>query len=104
MSRSRKQQKNLIKEMAAQRIGRLFELAEAEYATHPERSSRYAALARRMGMRHRVRLPRELRQKVCRSCNSYLVPGSTSRVRLQKNNICITCLKCGKAMRYPHKR
>jgi len=104
MSRSRKQQKRLIKEVAMQRIRRLFELAEQEYATHPERSFRYASLARRMGMRHRVRLPRELRQKVCRSCDSYLVPGSTSRVRLQKNNVCITCLKCGRTMRYPYKR
>jgi ribonuclease P protein subunit RPR2 len=104
MSRSRKQQKHPIKEIAMDRIHRLFELAEQEYTNHPERSCRYASLARRIGMRHRVRLPRELRQKVCRDCNSYLVPGSTSRIRLQKRHVCITCLKCGRIMRYPYKR
>ncbi|WP_300606469.1 ribonuclease P protein component 4 [Methanohalophilus sp.] len=104
MARSRKQRKHLIKEMASERICRLFELAEEEFSTHPERSFRYAALARKLGMRYRVSIPRKYRQKVCRSCNSYLVPGSTCRVRLQKNNICITCLKCGRIMRYPYKR
>lgn len=85
-----------------ERIHRLFELAEAEYPSKPERSKRYVSLARRIGMRYRVRLPRELRQKMCRGCGAYLVPGSTSRVRLYGGCLCITCLECGRIMRFPY--
>jgi ribonuclease P protein subunit RPR2 len=31
------------------------------------------------------------------------VPGENSRVRLDGNNIVITCLKCGSIKRYPYK-
>jgi len=71
-----------MKDLAKQRIEHLFKLAEASYSVHPHRSNRYVTLARRIGMRYRIRLPASLRRRVCRSCNSYLVPGSSSKVRL----------------------
>ncbi|KXS44359.1 MULTISPECIES: ribonuclease P protein component 4 [Methanohalophilus] len=103
MSKSRKKQKNLMKDLAKQRIERLFKLAEASYSVHPHRSNRYVTLARRIGMRYRIRLPASLRRRVCRSCNSYLVPGSSSKVRLKKGTVCITCLSCGRKMCIPYK-
>ena len=102
MARVRKKQKALIKDLAIQRIERLFKLAGDEYGEHPERSDRYVLLARRIGMRYRVSLPRELKRKLCKNCQSYLVPGSNSRVRLRGNYVVMTCLKCGNQMRYPY--
>lgn len=104
MARVRKKQKALIKDLAVQRIGLLFKLAGDEFGTHPERSDRYVYLARRIGMRYRVRLPRELKRKMCKRCCSYLVPGSNARVRLRGSYIVVTCLKCGNQMRYPYSK
>jgi len=98
----RKKQKDWAKDMAYERILRLFELADMEFRKHPERSDRYVQLARRIGMRYRVRMPPELKHRICRHCHSYLVQGATARTRLQGTHISTTCLACGKQMRRPY--
>lgn len=98
----RKKQKDWAKDMAYQRIQRLFELAGQEFKTHPDRSNRYVGLARRIGMRYRVRMPRELKRMVCKHCHTYLVQGATARTRLQGTHITTTCTACGKQMRLPY--
>lgn len=103
MARQRKKQKSLIKDLAAQRIERLFELAHDEFGQNPKRSDRYVLLARRIGMRYRIRFPTNLKRRMCKHCRSYLVPGSSSRVRLRGRYITVTCLRCNKQMRYPYK-
>lgn len=90
------------KDLARQRIERLFELAEDECALHPERSDRYVTLARRIGMKLRVRIPTPLKRKICKHCNCYLSPERT-RVRLRDGILTITCLRCGGQMRYPYR-
>lgn len=104
MGRNRRKKKAIIKDMASQRIERLFKLAELEYASNLNRSNRYVSLARKIGMRHRVSIPSHLRRRVCRSCDTFLVPGASSRVRLRRNYVLITCLNCGSHMRFPHDR
>ncbi|MDO9098102.1 MAG: ribonuclease P protein component 4 [Candidatus Methanoperedens sp.] len=98
----RKKQKDWAKDMAHQRIQRLFELAGQEFKTHPDRSNRYVQLARRIGMRYRVRMPVELKRMVCKHCHAYLVQGATARTRLQGTHITTTCTVCGKQMRLPY--
>jgi len=94
--------KGWIRDMARQRIEILFGLAEKEFSEHPERSNRYVQLARRIGMRHNVRIPRELKRRMCKHCYSYLVPGTNARVRLRKRYVTVTCLQCNKQMRCPY--
>jgi ribonuclease P protein subunit RPR2 len=98
----RKKQKGWAKELAYQRIERLFELAEQEFKTHSERSNRYVQLARRLSMRYRVRMPPELKHLICKHCHAYLVQGVTARTRLQGTHITTTCTVCGKQMRLPY--
>ncbi len=98
----RKKQKDWAKDMAQERIVRLFELAEQEFKTNPDRSNRYAQLARRIGMRYRVRMPYELKQRMCRHCHAYLVQGVSASTRLSGTCITTTCAKCGKQMRIPY--
>ncbi len=98
----RKKQKDWAKDLAFQRILLLFKLAGEEFRTHPERSNRYVQLARRIGMRYRVRMPPEVKTRICRYCHSYLVQGATARTRLQGTHIATTCLVCGKQMRRPY--
>lgn len=89
-------------DMAEQRIDRLFSLADKAFPERPELADRYVDIARRISMRHRVSIPRELKRRVCRNCHSYLVPGANCRVRVDGKNILITCLKCGHISRYPY--
>jgi len=100
MSRFKQKGKNLAKELAMERIQRLFELADAEYSSNPARSDAYVLLARKVGMRYLVRFPRELKVRYCKKCGSYLVPGNNCRIRLKGRYVAITCLKCGSIKRY----
>lgn len=88
--------------IAKERIKILFSLAEGEAGQRNfKRADRYVSLARKIGMRYNVRLPREFRLRICKQCDSYLMPSLTCRVRLQNRRISTTCLKCGRVMRRP---
>lgn len=99
----RKKDKPWVRDMVLQRVERLFSLAASEFRAHPGLSNRYAFLARRLSMRHRVRLPAEFRRHMCRHCGSYLVHGANTRVRLSGSYVTVTCLECGGRMRYPYR-
>ena len=87
----------------AERIERLHALArEATADGHVDRAREYVRLARRIGERHRVSLPRRFRRFSCDSCDAYLRPGATARVRLQSGHVSIRCLVCGATGRYPY--
>jgi len=91
-----------VKSIAKERIIRLFELAKEEFDTHPDRSDRYVQLARVIGMRYRIKIPKHLKMQVCKNCNSFLVPGKNARIRLRGNYMTTTCLNCNKSMRRPY--
>lgn len=90
--------------IAKERMERLFELAAQELEREPKLSCRWVALARRISMRTRVRMPPALKRRMCRSCHCLLVPAKSARVRVKKGRVCITCLRCGRVMRYPYDR
>ncbi|MGC9444098.1 MAG: ribonuclease P protein component 4 [Candidatus Methanospirareceae archaeon] len=96
--------KKQIADLAEERIERLFELAEiAAQAGQDQRSDRYTQLARAIGMRYRVRIPRHLKMRLCTRCYRLLIPGKTARVRLRSEYMTTTCLRCGEQMRRPYK-
>lgn len=87
--------------IAKERIKILFELAEKEFREHPERSRRYIQLARKIGLRYNIRLQKDLKKKFCKKCNSILIPGLSSKVRIKRKIREVKCLNCGKVYRYP---
>ncbi|MEM2734381.1 MAG: ribonuclease P [Candidatus Bathyarchaeia archaeon] len=96
-----------IKEIALNRIERLFDMAIKMLHERPDLSQRYVEIARKISMRARVRIPGEKRMLICRHCKRFIFPGVSSRVRLQSRrepHIVITCLYCGKHMRKPLRR
>ena len=101
--RKGRDQRSFSVDLARQRIERLFEMADRAYAERPDLADRYVGLARRISMRHRVSIPRQLKRSICKECYSYLRPGSNARVRVDGRNVVITCLKCGGIRRYPYK-
>jgi len=88
------------KQIARERISVLFAQAQQAFPAHPERSNRYVELARKIAMRQRVRIARELRRQYCHHCYAFLVPGSNMRVRVHRGNVVVTCGSCNKTTRY----
>ena len=96
-------QKPFNVDMAEQRIARLFGMAGEVCGRRPDLADRYVAIAQRISMRHRVGIPRELKRHVCKACGGYLAPGVNARVRVDGQNVLISCQRCGGIRRYPYK-
>ena len=54
----------------------------------------------RMGKKHGIRPSSDIYKKICRTCESALIPGSTSRVRFSKGFITNTCKICNNTYRH----
>ena len=92
------------KAIARERIDILFGLAFQMARDRPDLANRYVELARRIGMRCRVRIPKRWRLWVCKGCGGLLAPGVSCRVRLRQDrepHLAITCLRCGEVRRLP---
>src|SRR3989338_3934529 len=93
--------------LALQRAERLLVLAEERFSgdeADRELSHRYAGLARRIAMRTRTRLPKEMGRRICGKCHHYLSPGKNCRIRLTGSKVTFTCLDCGHVSRHPYLR
>src|SRR3989344_4520319 len=87
------------KKMALERICTLFEQAEEQFKKRPALSNRYVLLARKLAMKVRLRMPRELKRRFCKHCHAYLKPGVNCRVRLTQHKVVYTCGVCKKFMK-----
>lgn len=92
-----------FKKIAAERMERLFELAEEAFKLHPERADRYVRLAWKLKTRYTLKLPSHLKRKFCRKCLSFWKPSASCRVRVQLGRVIVTCLRCGYIARLPYK-
>ncbi|MFB6076383.1 MAG: ribonuclease P protein component 4, partial [Candidatus Aenigmatarchaeota archaeon] len=92
--------------IARERIEILFREAEKRFPEQKQLSNRYVELAKRIGERYRVRIPRELKRKYCRHCNSYIKPGINCEVEMDNENKCMVykCGECGKKFRYDYSK
>ncbi|HUS56946.1 MAG TPA: hypothetical protein VMY17_02895 [Thermoplasmata archaeon] len=88
------------RDIADDRIARLFELARLEAVSgREERARRYVSLALRVGERYKV--PASRKRTYCSSCKTFFVPPRNVRVRTGSGRLSITCLACGHIQRYP---
>lgn len=87
--------------IALERIGELFGQALKE--DEQILKNRYVDLARKIAMKHRLRMPRQYKRRFCSHCYSYLTQGLNSRVRLTGRTVSILCMSCGRFTRitYP---
>lgn len=87
--------KRRLRAEALARMAHMVRLAAA--AGDAPVAQRYAKVARRMGTRHRVRMPYEMRMLFCKRCKEFIPPGRGSRIRLgsRPRAIRITCMRCG---------
>ncbi|RLF36002.1 MAG: hypothetical protein DRN03_04240 [Thermoplasmata archaeon] len=99
-----KRRKILYKKIARERIDRLFELALEEALSHNfKRADRYVEIARDIGMKYLVRIPRKYNLFFCKKCYRFLLPGKTAKVRINRGKLVITCNYCSFIRRIPLK-
>ena len=103
MQRKRSKKPEWQLKIARERIEILFKLARRELDKHPERSRRYIELARKIGMRYNIRLPKEKKRSFCKKCNTLLIIGKTAEELDRKlpNIRSLKCLKCGEIKKIP---
>ena len=87
--------KNRRREIALERIYRLFELAEKEFGKSPGRSRRYVEMARNLGTRNKAVIPKELKVKFCKRCGAFLKKGRNAELADLGKLVEIKCLECG---------
>ncbi len=94
------------KKLALQRIRALFKLAQDVVHEDEELAQNYVAIARKVSMAARTRVPREYQRQICKNCKKFILPGVNCRVRIQQRrepHIVITCGYCDRHMRFPIK-
>jgi ribonuclease P protein subunit RPR2 len=101
--RNRRSKPDLISQIARERIDILFNLAQENSKTHPERAKRYISLARKIGTRYLVRLKKNEKLSFCKSCNALQIPGYNQTVRLiPRHKVLEYTCECGEKKRIPY--
>jgi ribonuclease P protein subunit RPR2 len=93
--------KKVIKSSVRSSITDLVLMAQKTYSSkNAVRSSRYIKMALDLIKKHKVRLPKELKNSFCKKCCIVWIPGKTINVTYDKKNEClrIKC-KCGYSKR-----
>lgn len=91
--------KNEQKKIALERIRILFQEADIIFSKNHSLAYRYVTLARKIAMKTKTRIPRELKRKFCKHCYKYLQPGVNARIRIRMGKVIISCFECKKFMR-----
>ena len=98
--------RRIIKDLALQRVRKLYTLAVSEVRLgNYDRARRYVEIALNLISKANVRKPMYLRRGICKNCYVPLIPGLTATVRLRGNRKYIIvvrkCLLCGWVSRIP---
>jgi ribonuclease P protein subunit RPR2 len=96
MAKEKKQGRSFTgtQKIAIERMYRLNELAEDEVKNNPKRSARYVELIRGLSTRFRISIPREIKDRFCKTCGNYWAEGVSVKRRVKgktKNSNCRIC-------------
>ncbi len=98
-----KARKENLKIQARKDISNFMKLAKESFKEDKTKSNRYVRKARRVAMKHNIRLNSSVKRKFCKYCYSYLVPGENLRIRTRDGKLVYYCLECKRYMRFPIK-
>lgn len=102
ISLSRGKRPKWMIDIAIERMEILFNRAEMEFITHPERSNRYVELALKLSTKYNTKIPEKWSRRYCKNCKSFLAPGRNCTVRLVNSEVNIFCGECGQVMKIPY--
>jgi len=95
----------LVRDIALERMEILFKLGiKAVESGDYELAKRYGELIRRISMRTRIKIPRDIKRWICKHCHTIMVPGFNARIRTRRDGkalrVVTKCLSCGWIHRY----
>ena len=93
----------LSKREVKERIYSYMDKAKEVFAKDKALANKYVQKARRVGMKHKAKLPRDVKRSFCKHCYSLLVPGKNLRVRTREGHVVYYCLECKKYMKVGYK-
>ena len=82
--------------IANERIEILLGLARKNFVKHSNRSKRYVELARKIAMRYRIHMDRDLKNSFCKKCNTLMIPKKTMEASKDEKTktVIIKCKNC----------
>jgi ribonuclease P protein subunit RPR2 len=87
--------------IAKERIEILFKEAKKIASKDSDLANRYVFLARKLGMKYGVRLPKDLKMKFCHHCYHYFYSKNLKvKVNPKTKAVEYNCKDCGKITRY----
>jgi len=102
--RTNQKQKPKVQVAVKQQIAELFALADDVFVENPERASRYVDLARKLGMKHKIRLLSSQQRRFCKHCYCYISSGVNGRIRTRDGKLVMTCFACKKHTRFGYSK
>lgn len=96
--------KGKLRKIAFQRVDKLFHLARSVFREEPALAKRYVALARKIAMKYKLKLPSAVKKQFCKYCGSYWMPGASVRVRTQRGKVVYFCISCKKFSRFGYQK
>ena len=89
--------RSLVNSVARERIELLFGLAEEEAVKNPKLSSSYISLLEKISTHYKVKLPMDMKNRICKACSIILVPGLNCKVVIASSVgfVVYRCNKCG---------
>ncbi|MBW2974802.1 ribonuclease P protein component 4 [Candidatus Woesearchaeota archaeon] len=98
--RKRIAKKIKAKKEARELIPELLNKSKAAYKKGDKRLSKvYSKKIRFLYMKHKIRLPKEIKRQLCKNCYGILIPSLNCRVRTKEGRLIIYCLDCKKYTR-----
>lgn len=89
-------QRNIVSVIAKQRIQILYDMASENAVKNPDLSKNYIRELKRISAHCRQKLPKYIKNKICKSCGSFLIGGFNSYVRLSNKKYIVILCNCGK--------
>ena len=89
-----------LQNLVLEQIEELFKQAKLRFKEDKKLANKYVQTARKLSMKFKVRIPKELKRRFCRHCYIYLVPGVNLRVRTKNGKVVYYCMECKRFMRY----
>lgn len=93
-----------LKKIALERINILFREARKIYSYDPKLSDRYVALARKISMKYKVKIPSVHKRKFCKHCYGFFMPPKNCRARTRDGKLVYSCFRCKKFSRFVYKK
>lgn len=90
--------------LAQEHISTLYTELQKQLYADRNLANRYVQLIRTIGMKLRLRLPREVKKSYCKHCYVAFAPGDNCRVRLRKGFLVYYCFSCKRYTRTGYSR